>query len=245
MSVDLRVDWCSYEAAKYAVEHWHYSRCMPTPPIIKIGVWENSLFVGCVLFSRGANKNIGSPYGLRCTEVAELTRVALTNHASPVSRILSKAISLLRDKEKGLRLLVSFADRNQNHHGGIYQAGNWVYAGETSSSYKFIDAGGHVWHPRQVSKTGIKPQYGELRRVPKSGDCDRIFQYGKHRYLYPLDRAMRKQIESLRQPYPKREPCGPSVEGDTPSQTESDVRSIGAASDIASGTPVLTGKNSE
>jgi hypothetical protein len=27
---------------------------------------------------------------------------------------------------------------------------------------------------------------------------------GKHRYLMPLDDAMREQIEPLRQPYPKR-----------------------------------------
>lgn len=26
----------------------------------------------------------------------------------------------------------------------------------------------------------------------------------KHRYLYPLDRAMRRQIQKLAQPYPKR-----------------------------------------
>lgn len=23
---ELRLDWCSYQAAKYAVEYWHYSQ---------------------------------------------------------------------------------------------------------------------------------------------------------------------------------------------------------------------------
>ena len=77
---ELVVDWCSYEAAKYAVMHWHYSKTMPTHPIIKIGVWEDGEFVGCVLFSRGANNNLGRPYGLKITEVCELTRVALSQH---------------------------------------------------------------------------------------------------------------------------------------------------------------------
>ena len=36
----------------------------------------------------------------------------------------------------------------------------------------------------------------------------------KHKYLYPLDRAMRRQITPLAKPYPKRI-CGPSVESDT------------------------------
>jgi hypothetical protein len=38
--VDLKVDFCSHEAAKYACEHWHYSRCVPASKLIKIGVWE-------------------------------------------------------------------------------------------------------------------------------------------------------------------------------------------------------------
>ena len=89
-----------------------------------------------------------------------------------------------------------------------------------------------MWHGRQVSSTGVKRQYGELRYVPRIEDCTRIPEIGKHRYLYPLDRAMRKQIEPLRKPYPKRETCGPSVEGDTLPQAEGGVRSTGAAPDI-------------
>ena len=59
---NLRLDWCSYHAAKYAVEHWHYSKTMPTPPVLNIGVWESGKFIGVVLFSRGANNNLGRPY---------------------------------------------------------------------------------------------------------------------------------------------------------------------------------------
>lgn len=202
--VDLRVDWCSYEAAKYAVEHWHYSRSMPTPPIICIGAWENNKYIGCILFSRGANKNIGKFAGLSYIEVCELSRVALSNHVAPVSKILSVALRMLKKKEKGLRLIVSYADTNKEHLGVIYQATNWLYAGETPASYLYKDKNGRVWHQRQVSKTGVKPMYGELRQVAKIDDCEKIYQYGKHRYLYPLDDAMCKQIEPLRKPYPKR-----------------------------------------
>lgn len=226
---ELKVDWCSYQAAKYAVEHWHYTRSMPTPPVIKIGVWEDGKFIGCVLFSRGSTNNLGKPYGLEITEVCELTRVALTEHSVQVSQILAAAIKLLRRKEKGLRLIVSFADPEQNHHGGIYQATNWIYTGQSEPYDKFRDASGRVWHPRQVSATGYKKQYGEYRRVPKISECERVRVQGKHRYLYPLDRAMRRQIEPLRKPYPKRESCGQSVEGDTASDQEAGAGSIPAA----------------
>lgn len=210
----LRVDWCSYEAAKYAVEHWHYSGSMPTPPIIKIGAWEGGAYIGCVLFSRGANKNLGNPYGLKDVEVCELTRVALNKHTIPVSRIVSIALKFLAKQSPGLRLCVSFADPNEGHHGGIYQAGNWVYSGLAKSTPKYRTKSGEILHQRQVSKTGIKPQYGQLRRVPIMSDCEEIPQLDKHRYLMPLDNAMRKQIAPLAKPYPKRQSCVSSIGSD-------------------------------
>jgi len=74
---ELLVDWCSYEAAKYAVMHWHYSRSMPTPPRLTIGAWEDGVFIGVVIFSRGSNNNMLKPYDLEITEGCELTRIAL------------------------------------------------------------------------------------------------------------------------------------------------------------------------
>ena len=43
--MNLHLDWCSHKAAKYAVEHWHYSKRMPKSKLVKIGVWENNVFV--------------------------------------------------------------------------------------------------------------------------------------------------------------------------------------------------------
>lgn len=215
MSVDLRVDWCSYEAAKYAVEHWHYSRSMPTPPIVKIGTWEDKKFIGCVLFSRGVNKNIGNFAGLEQTEICELTRVALTNHVSHVSKIVSNAIGFLRKNSPGIRLLVSYADPGEGHAGGIYQAMNWLYVGQGSPDVRLLLPNGKLLHSRQFSVNGLKTQYGQRRRVPTPNNGKLIKVPGKHKYLYPLDRAMRKQIASLAKPYPKRDSCVQSIEGDT------------------------------
>lgn len=201
----LRLDWCGYNAALYAVRTWHYSKSLPTPPLVRIGVWESGEFIGCVLFSRGANKNLGTPYGLGVTKVAELARVALADgHHAPVSQILGIAIRLLKKHCPGLRLIISFADVNQGHHGGIYQASNWVYTGRTSASTVFCTPDGRVLHGREVSLRGIISYYGKLQRVPKISDCVKMTQLPKHRYLYPLDRAMAAQIRLLAQPYPHR-----------------------------------------
>lgn len=31
--MNLRLDWRSYQATKYACENWHYSKSIPTPPL--------------------------------------------------------------------------------------------------------------------------------------------------------------------------------------------------------------------
>jgi hypothetical protein len=214
MKPDLRLDWVDHKAAKYAVEHWHYSRSLPTPPLVRVGVWEGGKYIGVVLFSRGANNNLGKPYGCDTTEVCELTRVALSQHQTPVSRIVALAIKFLKRNSPKLRIIVSFADPNQGHHGGIYQAGGWTYVGQTPPSHKYIDRNGREWHQRQVSVSGVKPQYGEMRRVAKISECKKVPQLGKYRYLMPLDKAMRAQIAPLAKPYPKRRAEG--VDSDTP-----------------------------
>ena len=197
----LKLDWCSHEAAKYAVEHWHYSKRMPVGPMVKVGVWENEKFIGCVLFARGANNALGCAYNLSLTEVCELVRIALTIHETPVSRIIAIAQRFLIHHCPGLRLVVSYADSEQGHHGGVYQASNWVYVGRSSGSREFFHEG--RWkHNREVTAGafGGKPKHsGKGKGLP----C-RLTQ-GKHKYLMPLDDAMRGQIAPLAKPYPKKQ----------------------------------------
>jgi hypothetical protein len=201
----LRLAFCSYQAASFAVKAWHYSRSLPTPPLVRVGVWEYDQFVGVVLFSRGANRHLAKQFGLAQPEVCEMSRVALRQHEAPVSRILSIAVRLLRQQCPGLRLVVSFADPEQGHCGVIYQAAGWVYLGQSNPSTVYIDRRGRRWHPRMVSRHGIKRVYGELRRVVRSDDCTPVAVAGKHRYALPLDAETRARLAPLAQPYRKRE----------------------------------------
>ena len=196
---ELRLDWCSYEAAKYAVEHWHYSKTMPVAKKVHIGVWENGRFIGAVVFSWGANPNLFRPYGIEMIEGCELVRVALDKHGTPVSRIVKIALQMIGRQSPGLRLVVSFADTRMGHLGSIYQAGNWVYVGETKPKFDF-ELDGQILQRRSYTGSNFG---GTRRRVPPG--AVKVESPPKHRYLYPLDKAMAAQIEPLRQPYPKRE----------------------------------------
>jgi hypothetical protein len=195
--VNLKIDWASHEAAKYACLNWHYSKCLPVGKLVKIGAWENDKFIGVVIFGRGANKSLGEPYKLDQTECCELVRIALTDHKTPVSRIMSIAIKLLKNIHKQLKLVISFADSEQNHHGGIYQATNWVYVGKTNSADEYLYKGKR-WHGRAFRKS-----FGSHLNYMNKG-LEIVQGSQKHRYLMPLDDNMRKQVQQLAKPYPKR-----------------------------------------
>lgn len=196
------------------MKHWHYSQRMPVGRLVMFGAWEDGQFAGVVILSRGANNHIGSKYGLTSTQVCELTRVALRDHAAPVSQIVAASLRQLKRSSPGLRLVVSFADPGQGHHGGIYQAGNWAYTGVAEPS-RFFRINGRLVHERSLSVSlGFTKRPGQHRTLPRNIEwiranmdpaAEEVMVQGKHRYLYPLDRAMRRQIAKLARPYPAAE----------------------------------------
>lgn len=189
---ELKIDWASHDAAKYACTNWHYSKCLPVGKLVKVGAWEDGKFIGVVLFGRGANHNMPKTYGLGQDECVELVRIALTRHKTEVSKICSTAIKFLKKQSPGLKLIVSYADPEQGHHGGIYQAMNWLYRGESSKATKVFYNG--KWsHKKTVDDAGVD-QTKLMKKIVA----------GKHTYLYPLEKIMRDKISPLAKPYPKR-----------------------------------------
>jgi hypothetical protein len=193
----LKIDWATHEAAKFACVNWHYSGCLPSSlqKRVAVGAWEDGKFIGAVVFGHGANPNIGKPYDLTINQCVELTRIALiSSHETPVTRIVRLALGMLQKSQPNIRLIVSYADQGQGHHGGIYQGGNWVYVGSMKGvpSLKYR---GKVWHAKALRTSHPNLKHSTLENVA-AGD--------KHKYLMPLDAAMRAQIAPLAKPYPKR-----------------------------------------
>lgn len=213
--MSLVVAPCNTQAARHAVTHWHYSQTMPSGRLIMLGVWEDERFIGCVLFGRGANDRLLKPYGLRQSEGCELVRVALREHRAPVSQIVAEALRQLKRRNPGLRLVVSFADPAQGHHGGIYQAGGWLYLGRGVDQTEWIVNGRQV-HARSVSAMREQAARSSSKRI-RDGETRQAWLRrtidpnarpvtvpGKHRYVMPLDRAMRRLVSKRAQTYPAR-----------------------------------------
>ena len=195
---ELRLDWCSHEAARYACERWHYSKTIPTNRTNQIGVWEDAKYCGAIVFGLGSSPSLGTAYGLSIFQVCELVRVALREHSNPVSKMLSIAVRMLIRKNQGLQLIVSFADPMHEHHGGIYQANGWLYSGTTSVGSIWLMPDGTLIDPRRFNGHG----FNAPKRVPRS--AKQLRTPGKHRYLLPLNAEMWARIAPLSQPYPKR-----------------------------------------
>ena len=191
----LKLDWCTYEAAKFACEKWHYAGKIPKSKLAKMGVWENGQFVGVIIFGVGATGDLVKRYGLGKIEGCELVRIALTRHQTPVSRLVAIAIRMLKNQYSKLRLIVSFADPERGHHGGIYQAGGWVYTGQSQRSDEYIFLG-RRWQGRS-----FRNSHKGMERHPR---VQVVKGSSKYRYLYPLDDETKLAIQKYAKPYPKR-----------------------------------------
>lgn len=203
----LWIDYCSYEAAKYAVLHWHYSKALPAGQIVKYGCWYDRSFWGAILFARGACYRIGDAFGLDATEICELTRVALApGHPFFVTQAISVALRFLKVHCPGLRVVVSYADPEQGHRGRIYQAGNWVDLGKSSlGPYGFI--GGRWVHARTFTDTKKSKAFrSSVSAAVKAGY--KVERRWKWKFAYPLDDQGRKAIDKYQMKMMRRASSG-------------------------------------
>jgi len=206
----LKLDWCGYEAAKYAVKHWHYSRSLPCSKTARLGAWEDDKFIGAIVFAWGANRHLAGEYKLKMTECAELCRIALTKHSTPVSRILSLAVKMLKRKMPGIRLIVSYADLNHGHFGKIYQASNWLFVGETGHEAGIM-LNGKLTHRRTInSKYGTSTIKWLHEHVDSC--ARRVEGKSKFKYLLPLDDQIAERIKLLAKAYPNKRATSETID---------------------------------
>lgn len=122
--------------------------------------------------------------------VYELNRLCVNDglEKNVLSYFVGKVLKMLDKK-----ILVSYADTYQNHHGYIYQATNWIYTGATKER---TDIGGEDnTHSRHYDKN---LDYSKNRK----------FRSSKHRYIYFVGsktqiKKWKKQLKYDIVPYPK------------------------------------------
>ena len=189
------------EAIDLVIRH-HYSRRAPATVAVA-GTWhsDGGLFgdfgpvVAACLFSIPPTK--------WSEDVLELSRLVRCDMPVPLTGLISATAKACR--AYGADLLVSYADQMQGHHGGIYQAASWAYAGKRNRAVDGCIVDGvfvpgrscnKKWDTRSPTKLSeklgrrVRPHYDE----------------GKHLYWRALNRAGKAKARTLglrSMPYPK------------------------------------------
>lgn len=209
----MRLTKATLQAIRYACMHFHYAKAIPADTIGYNVYNDAEEWCGVVLFGTGATRNIGRPYNLPIGGVLELVRVALNGKQEHTSQAVAMALKQLHKDVPHCRLVVSYADCDQQHLGTIYQATNWIYTGLCNKGdYSFIINGKKTHrrsvHQKMVVIDGKKVHCpGNINAVRKFLDpnAEIFVTEGKRKYLMPMDKKMRKQILPLAKPYPKNE----------------------------------------
>ena len=209
----MRIAKASYEAAEYACLYFHYAEAVPVCQFAYSIFNDSDEWCGVIIYGSGATPHIASPYDKLPGQVVELERVALNGKQGhgATSKAVSLTIKALAKEAPWIDLIVSYADLDQGHAGTLYQATNWIYQGLTNANQRgaFI-INGKRYHPKSVHSKGWKQSVLWLRENVDP-EAKEFITKGKHKYLYPMTKQMRKRIEVLSVPYPKKEQIG----GDT------------------------------
>jgi hypothetical protein len=190
----MRLEIASKKAIDYALMNFHYAKKIaPRASDNAYSVFnEKNEWCGVICYGMGANHSIGKPYNLNQGQCVELIRIALNGKQESTTKVIGISLKLLKKNNPLIKLVVSYADKGQNHNGIVYQASNWFYVGssESSGTEYFIN---NEWRHAKAIKSNQK----KIAKKRKSS--------GKHKYIYPLDKKLIPLCKSLSKPYPKKE----------------------------------------
>ncbi len=184
---------------------------------------EREKLIGCLIygFPVGAKAPTSVCEGLTKDNILELTRLYCDDgYGSNIeSFALGQSFKWLKENDKAIKVLLSYADNGQEHLGGIYQATNWIYQGLNTDIALMPNYGISVqkdpykWiHSRSVFTKWGSGNLEHLRReIGKDGYTEfwRREEPPKHRYiqLIPQDKREKKDLmKRLKHPireYPK------------------------------------------
>jgi len=143
-----------------------------------------------VVWSIPANKNIAK-FLLRGPGVAwELSRLyAPDGHErNLLSRAISASVAFIRKTEK-VDILVSYADPNVGHSGGVYRAASWIFHGQCEKT-RMYERDGTV-----VARRSFHSGRRSLTKAEIEGQGWReSYHEGKYRFVRPISRKAKKAI---------------------------------------------------
>ena len=196
----MRLEIASKKAIDYACKRFHYAKVSPVVAIW-YSVFEDDVWCGCITYWYGANQNMWKEFWLKQGEVFELTRMALNGKQSTTSKALSLSLKMIKKHVPLIKLIISYADKDQNHMWVVYQASNRYYLWNAWGTNSFM-INGKKTHPRSVYWK-CKQSITEIRKHIDPNASVFVTKW-KHKYIYILDKNIYDGIKSKIKPYPNK-----------------------------------------
>ena len=157
------------EAMPLVLEH-HYTRRRTADPM-HVFIWErDGAPQAAAIFTAPVNRY----FGRGAVELARLVRVP--DLEEPLSAFVAMCLRWLK-RNTQLLFCLSYSDTTVGHHGGIYQACNFLYVADSKGSVQYR----HAETGRIVSGRSFDQHAAEN----KAG-WERLRTGKKHLYVYPL-----------------------------------------------------------
>lgn len=174
-------------AARSVLEGNHYTKSVPSGKSTYITYGSV-----IVVFSIPANRNISRWLLGRDNVVWELSRLWAPDDHAPnlLTQALAAATRLFRQMYPEVEALISYADPNVGHLGGVYRAASWKYMGQCEENRAYRSASGDV-----VSRRAFHSGRKALRKAEiEALGFVQLKMPGKHRFAKGLTRRAKKQI---------------------------------------------------
>jgi hypothetical protein len=205
----------AWTACRYAIGIYYKSEDANT--------FDGDTLIGCLIygFPVGAKASTSICEGLTKDNILELTRLYCDDgYGSNIeSFALGQSFKWLKEHDKAIKVLLSYADNGQAHLGGIYQATNWIYQGLSTDIALMPNWGislhkdPYQWiHSRTVFSMWGSGNLAHLQmEIGKQGYKEfwRREEPPKHRYVQILaqdkkeKKDLMKRLKHEIRPYPK------------------------------------------
>lgn len=169
----------------------HYTHSVPSGKSIYFNYND-----AVVVFAIPANHNISKFLVGEPNKVWELARLyAPDRHQhNLLTQALASTIRMFREQEPTVTALVSYADPNVGHLGGIYRSASWVYLGQSEESRNYRSNDGTIVSRRKFhsGRRGLKK--AEIEAM----GYQQLNLPGKHRFAKGLNKKTRRLISTLK-----------------------------------------------
>lgn len=203
----MRIEKIKMKRARPFFREWHYSGGLGNAAMIWGLLDADDLIAAIAYAVPCSNAARSALFGAEHMDrVYDLQRMARSDRCDvPMSRFLAMSRAALLSHRPLTRGLTAFADSTEGHHGGVYQADNWLFTGTTGRARFWIDTEGRLRHPRQCGVNITPGRAADMGWTP-------TVRGGKYRYVKivgPDRRELRRWHAALRlevTPHPKPAP---------------------------------------